>query len=157
MYEVSRSPSMCISGDLSTRRIRPEIRVKSIQFSPTGKVANCLSVLCSNLSLCVTGQSWAAVTTEGLLVYTLDTGLVFDPLDLAEEVTPEAAREAVAQKRFSVALAMSLRLCDRELVARVVETVPSSDGGYYFPHLMSSCCYSLKSIGNWIVPMFRAS
>ena len=66
-------------------------------------------------------------------MYTLDTGLVFDPLDLAVEVTPEAVRKAVAQKRFSVALAMSLRLCDRELVARVVEAVPSSDGGYYFP------------------------
>lgn len=78
--------------------------------------------------LILAGQSWAAVTTEGLLVYSLDTGLLFDPLDLTEEVTPEAVRLAISQRQFSVALAMSLRLCDWELVASVVETVPSADG-----------------------------
>lgn len=61
-------------------------------------------------------------------MYSLDAGLLFDPLDLTEEVTPEAVRLAISQKQFSVALAMSLRLCDWELVASVVETVPSADG-----------------------------
>ena len=61
-------------------------------------------------------------------MYSLDTGLLFDPLDLTEEVTPEAVRLAVSQRQFSVALAMSLRLSDWELVASVVEAVPSANG-----------------------------
>jgi periodic tryptophan protein 2 len=95
-------------GDLSSRKTRPEIRIKSIQFSPTG-------------------QSWAAVSTEGLLVYTLDTGLVFDPYDLSQEVTPDGIVEAIADRKFSAALVMSLRLNDVEFITRAVESVPISD------------------------------
>ena len=68
-------------------------------------------------------------------MYTLDTGLLFDPLNLSEEVTPEAARLALSNKRFSTALAMSLRLCDTDLVARIVEAVPTSDGRYNASHI----------------------
>ena len=59
--------------------------------------------------------------------YTLDTGLIFDPLDLTEEVTPEAVMAAISQQRFSEALVMALRLSDQELMAAVVEAVPTSD------------------------------
>jgi periodic tryptophan protein 2 len=95
-------------GDLSSRKVKPEIRVKSVQFSPTG-------------------QSWAAVTTEGLIVYTLDTGLVFDPYDLSEEVTPEGIATAISQRRFAEALAMSLRLNEHPLVLQAAEAVPTED------------------------------
>ena len=74
------------------------------------------------------GQSWAAVSTEGLLVYTLDTGLVFDPYDLSQEVTPDGIVEAIADRKFSAALVMSLRLNDVEFITRAVESVPISDG-----------------------------
>jgi periodic tryptophan protein 2 len=46
-------------GDLSSRRTRPEIQVKSVRFSPTG-------------------CSWAACTTEGLLIYSLGMPLPFN-------------------------------------------------------------------------------
>ena len=68
------------------------------------------------------------MTTEGLLVYSLDTGLVFDPYDLSEEVTPEGILVAILERKFSAALAMSLRLNDTKLVTRAVEAVPCSDG-----------------------------
>ena len=67
------------------------------------------------------------MTTEGLLAFTLDTGLVFDPLDLAEEVTPEAVGVAISQRRYPLALAVGLRLGDRELVTRAAEAVPVTD------------------------------
>lgn len=43
-------------GDMASRNYKPEIRVFSVKFSPTA-------------------QSWAAATTEGLLIYALDKGL----------------------------------------------------------------------------------
>ena len=42
------------------------------------------------LALSPTGASWAAATTEGLLLYALDAGLTFDPTDLTEALTPAA-------------------------------------------------------------------
>lgn len=44
-------------GDMASRNYKPEIRVFSVRFSPTA-------------------QSWAAATTEGLLIYALDKGSV---------------------------------------------------------------------------------
>ena len=61
-------------------------------------------------------------------MYTLDVGLVFDPYDLSEEVTPEGVEKAICEREFSAALAMSLRLNDLSLVAQAVEAVPSIDG-----------------------------
>lgn len=42
-------------GDMTNRNHKPEIRVFAVTFSPTA-------------------QSWAAATTEGLLIYALDKG-----------------------------------------------------------------------------------
>ena len=41
------------------------------------------------MALSPTGHCWAAATTEGLLLYSLDRGAQFDPTDLAEDVTPQ--------------------------------------------------------------------
>lgn len=41
------------------------------------------------LQLCPTGRSFAAATTEGLLIYSIDDSLIFDPADIAIDVTPE--------------------------------------------------------------------
>lgn len=62
-------------GDLSTRRVRPEIRVIAVQFSPTA-------------------NAFAAASTEGLLVYSVDETVFFDPFDLDVDVTPQTTLEA---------------------------------------------------------------
>ena len=41
------------------------------------------------------GQAWAAATTEGLLIYSLDAGMVFDPFLLDESVTPDSIRKTL--------------------------------------------------------------
>lgn len=56
--------------------MRPEVRCTCVQFSPTG-------------------LSFAVASTEGLLVYSVDDSLVFDPFELGEDVTPEAATAAL--------------------------------------------------------------
>lgn len=59
-----------------------QVRVFSLQFSPTG-------------------QAWAAATTEGLLIYSLNTGLVFDPWSLELGITPTSVKESLTQKDYS--------------------------------------------------------
>lgn len=41
------------------------------------------------LSIAPTGRCWAAATTEGVLMYSMDESFVFDPTDLDIDVTPE--------------------------------------------------------------------
>lgn len=53
-------------------RGRPIIRTKSISIAPTGR-------------------SFAAATTEGVLIYSIDESFIFDPTDLDMDVTPEVS------------------------------------------------------------------
>ncbi|BET00247.1 periodic tryptophan protein 2 [Nesidiocoris tenuis] len=94
--------------DMAARSFKPEIRVYSIQFSPTNR-------------------SWAAATTEGLLIYSLDAGQLFDPYLLEESITPATIREAKKAKRHSEAIMMALRLNEKPLIKEVVENVPPSE------------------------------
>uniref|UniRef100_A0A8D8G919 Periodic tryptophan protein 2 homolog n=1 Tax=Culex pipiens TaxID=7175 RepID=A0A8D8G919_CULPI len=95
-------------GDLSARNQKPEINVFAVRFSPTG-------------------QSWAAATTEGLLMYSLNKGIVFDPYQLSVEITPKATRELLRKRDFSAALIMALKLNETSLIQEVVEGVPYRD------------------------------
>lgn len=96
-------------GDMAARSTKPEIRVFHLEFSPTG-------------------QSWAAVTTEGLLIYSLDVGLVFDPFHLDIGITPTNIKMALNKKEYSNAIMMALRLNEKSLIRQVVENVPYTDG-----------------------------
>ncbi|XP_076749162.1 periodic tryptophan protein 2 homolog [Xylocopa sonorina] len=93
------------SGDMASRNIKPEIRVYSLQFSPTG-------------------QAWAAATTEGLLVYSLDVGFIFDPFQLELGITPETVKKTLYEKEYTKALMMALRLNEKLLIKCVLENVP---------------------------------
>lgn len=120
-----------IPGDFSSRKTRPEIRVKCVQFSPTGKFCCCLTItrfsLCFSVFILSLGRAWAAASTEGLLIYSLDEGVVFDPYDLSEEVTPEGVAKALAEGNFSAALMMSFRLNEKNLLINSLEATPISD------------------------------
>lgn len=100
-------------GDMASRNFKPEVNVYSIRFSPTA-------------------QSWAAATTEGLLVYSLDRGIVFDPLNLSLEVTPKAARASIVRHEYSTALIMALKLNEAKLIEEIIERIPNSDSEYNF-------------------------
>lgn len=94
-------------GDLSTRRVRPEVRVMSIQFSPTA-------------------TAFAAASTEGLLVYSVDDTIVFDPFDLDVDVTPRTTLESLQNKSYLESLVMSFRLNEKYLISKVYESIPVS-------------------------------
>lgn len=91
-------------GDLSIRKTRPEIRTKSIKFSPTG-------------------QSWSAASTEGLLIYSLDENLLFDPFELEIDITPKSILETLRSEEYLKALIMSFRLNELYLIHQVYEKI----------------------------------
>lgn len=78
-------------GDPSARRTPLAIRVPAIAFSPNGR-------------------GFCAATTEGLLIYSLDTALPFDPFDLDMDVTPANTFDALDRKDYLRALVMAFRL-----------------------------------------------
>lgn len=92
-------------GDMSTRSSRPEIKVTSVQFSPTA-------------------NAFAAASTEGLLIYSIDETLIFDPFDLDIDITPQATLEVLAEKDYLTALVMAFRLNEEYLINKVYENVP---------------------------------
>ncbi|XP_070161171.1 periodic tryptophan protein 2 homolog [Polyergus mexicanus] len=93
------------SGDMASRRVKPEVRVLCLQFSPTG-------------------QAWAAVTTEGLLIYSLDIGLMFDPFQLELGVTPDTVKKTLDECDYAKALMMALKLNEKLLTQQVIEAIP---------------------------------
>ncbi|XP_038616528.1 periodic tryptophan protein 2 homolog [Tachyglossus aculeatus] len=95
-------------GDMSSRHFKPEIRVTCLHFSPTGRC-------------------WAATSTEGLLIFSLDSGLVFDPFLLDFDITPRNVRIAVRQKEFTKAILMAFRLNEQKLIQEVMEAVPRNE------------------------------
>uniref|UniRef100_A0A4W5R6W2 PWP2 small subunit processome component n=1 Tax=Hucho hucho TaxID=62062 RepID=A0A4W5R6W2_9TELE len=106
-------------GDMSSRHFKPEIRVSSLRFSPTGR-------------------SWAATSTEGLLTYSLDGALVFDPYDLDLDVTPASVRRQLRQAEWAAAIVLAFRLNETALTQEVLEAVPH--------HQIAVVCGSLPDV-----------
>ena len=73
------------------------------------------------------GRAWAATTTEGLLVYSLDHNLVFDPFELDIDITPANVRGRLGKQEYSTALMLSFRLNEQALIQEVLETIPVKD------------------------------
>lgn len=87
---------------------RPVVSTKCLRISPTGR-------------------SWAAATTEGVLMYSMDDSFVFDPTDLDIDVTPEAVDGALNQGRHLRALILSLRLNEASWIRKCVVSVHPKD------------------------------
>lgn len=87
---------------------RPVIRTKCLRIAPTGR-------------------SWAAATTEGVLIYSMDESFIFDPTDLDIDVTPEAVDAALKENQTSRALILSLRLNEDGLIKKCIIGVSPAD------------------------------
>jgi len=76
-----------------------------------------------------TGRSWACLTDEGLLLYSLDESLLFDPFDLEVDVTPETIRGAIDEENGLKALVLSFRLNLSDLMVEAWRSIrPDSIG-----------------------------
>lgn len=105
----SSLPGSKRGGDPSARKKLPAVRVTGIGFSPSG-------------------GAFCAASTEGLLIYSLDTTLQFDPFDLNMEITPASTLNVLEVERdFLKALVMAFRLNEAGLIKRVFLAVPPAD------------------------------
>ncbi|NXX09571.1 PWP2 protein, partial [Larus smithsonianus] len=83
--------------------------------------------VCLNIVTFLLGRSWAATTTEGLLIYSLDSGLIFDPFELDIDITPSNIHKTLHQKEYTKAIIMAFKLNEKKLIQEVIEAVPSNE------------------------------
>ncbi|KAI1768701.1 WD40-repeat-containing domain protein [Hypoxylon sp. FL1150] len=96
-------------GDPSARQKLPEVRVTGVGFSPVG-------------------TAFCAASTEGLLIYSVDNDVQFDPFDLNMEITPASTLAVLEnEKDYLKALVMAFRLNEAQLIRRVFLSVPYTD------------------------------
>lgn len=109
------------SGQFGGRKqaLQRHVAVTAIQFSPTG-------------------ESFAAASVDGLLLYSLDDNNTFDPIALDVRITPAAVHAALQRGALLEAMIVALRLNDeavldtafyavpRDRVALVVNNIPST-------------------------------
>ncbi|WCJ40615.1 periodic tryptophan protein 2 [Euphorbia peplus] len=96
-----------LPGSIANRG-RPIVRTKCLRIAPTGR-------------------NFAAATTEGVLVYSVDDSFIFDPTDLDIDVTPEAVDEALNEDQPNRALILSLRLNEDSLIKKCIFAVNPLD------------------------------
>jgi periodic tryptophan protein 2 len=105
---IDRSLPGSKRGDPSSRKHMPEVRVSGVAFAPTGR-------------------SFCAASTEGLLIYSVDTMPAFDPIDLDLAVTPASTLHVLEkEKDYLKALVMAFRLNEAPLLRQVFERIPHS-------------------------------
>jgi periodic tryptophan protein 2 len=99
-------PGSTRGGDPSARKRLPEVRVTGVAFAPTGR-------------------AFCAASTEGLLIFSLDTTYLFDPYDLDVTVTPASILHVLHnEKDYLKALVMAFRLNEAPLIRKVFESTP---------------------------------
>ncbi len=114
-------------GDRSSRHFKPEILITCVRFSPTGKKIQINNIQSINFK--IIGRAWAACTTEGLLIYSIDNSAIFDPIDLTETITPLSIRQTLYDKNDSyMALLMALKLNEKSLIVEIIENIDSTKG-----------------------------
>jgi len=86
----------------------PDLKVACVRFSPTGR-------------------AWAAASNQGLVVYSLDHELLFEPVQLDVDVTPAHARAKARRGEWAKALLVALNLGEDALIDEVVAAVPLGD------------------------------
>lgn len=89
-----------------------------------GSRSSKVEVLTRQLGFSSTGREWAAVSGEGLHVYSLDDEMMFDPIQLTESVTPAAVQSKLNGGQYSVALRMAIHLNEISLIKDVLDHTP---------------------------------
>jgi len=96
------------SGDLSERSVNPTICVTTVSFAPTMR-------------------SFVAATTEGVLLFSLDSVSLFDPFGLEVGITEDSVRQLIGSQEYLHALVQAIKLNRTPLICEVFESVPVSD------------------------------
>jgi len=94
-------------GDaVSRRHAPPEMRVSCVCWSPSA-------------------SSFAAATPGGLLIFSRDEELVFDPFELGEGVTADAVHAALGAGQYARGLLLACHLGEAGLIEAALEATPT--------------------------------
>ena len=74
-----------------------------------------------------TGRTWAAASTKGRLIYSLDETVTFNPFDLTLDLTPLSILKALDSHEYLKALIIGFRLNEKPPIQRVYEKIPRED------------------------------
>ncbi|KAG8848590.1 hypothetical protein FRB91_010694 [Serendipita sp. 411] len=122
-----------MGGDMSKRRWKPTIRTSCVRFAPDGR-------------------GWAGASTEGLLLYTNEDNITFDPFDLSLDLTPQNVLKSLTNKEYLKALCMAIRLNEEQLIVRVFENIPQDDMKFVVAHLpLGENAYYLRRLVELLV------
>lgn len=114
-----------VQDDDSDQEGPTALRLPGAKRGDDGSRSTRVEVLTHQVSFSNTGREWAAVSAEGLHVYSLDDDSLFDPTTaLTENTTPSSVLADLAAKRYGRALLSALHLNETALLQRVVEDVP---------------------------------
>lgn len=102
---IDRSLPGVQTGDQSLRKYKPEVRVTSVRFSPGSR-------------------KWATATTLGVIVYSLDDSISFDPFDLDLNITPDSIMGYLSNKEYTKSLVAAFRLGEVTIMDRVYNSIP---------------------------------
>lgn len=94
-------------ADDGSRTTRPTVLTSAVRFSPSGR-------------------EWAAATTQGLQIFTLDDAMTFAPTDLDIAITPQSISAAISREEFGLAVNMALHLGESDVLKRAVDSVDAS-------------------------------
>ncbi|KII72806.1 Periodic tryptophan protein 2 [Thelohanellus kitauei] len=100
-----------LKHDLSLRKVKPQLILHGVSFSPTG-------------------GSFACVSTEGLLIYSKDEKLYFNPENLKCDVTREHVYELIDEQFIEKALLASLSIGEEDIITECLEHVPFCNIGF---------------------------
>jgi periodic tryptophan protein 2 len=114
------------AGDSEDETTYNAIRLPGAKRGDDGSRSSKVEVLTRQVAFSSTGREWAAVSGEGLHVYSLDDDMLFDPISLTEAITPAAVESKLEQKHYSMALRMALHLNEHMLIKQVLEEIPYS-------------------------------
>jgi periodic tryptophan protein 2 len=118
-----------MSGDLSLRKTKPEVRTFGVSYSPNGR-------------------SFALCSTFGLIIFSIDEMIHFDPFDLEIEINQEFVISSLSKKEYTRALLSSIQLGEAGLQNQVYNKIPKENisltiadmGEKYFKRFLILLC-----------------
>lgn len=88
-----------------------------------GSRNNSPEMVSTALGFSPTGREWAAATTQGLQIFSLDEAIHFAPTDLDITITPQSIRKAIRDHEYTHALNMALHLSERDILKEAVDAI----------------------------------
>ena len=83
-------------------------------------------MLTTALGFSPTGREWAAATTQGLQIFSLNEAIHFAPTELDITITPQSIRKSIRNHEYTLALNMSLHLAEINMIKEAVDAVDIS-------------------------------